>query len=175
MSRNNHHKNQLAYNIEDDWGNLEASFASLNEGQLIQICDEHGWSIKDHLAHIAHWEECLLMMFLDVPYEETMRIPWGKYQVFEDVNEDMRRQWAEFSPKVILNRLHRVQQQLMAKLSLLSEEDLQIPTNQFFSNLWFPKNDNFGLRKMTDFIQAHTDNHYRDHTTWINQMLASSQ
>ena len=161
--------NQLVVGIEVDWAALEASLADLTEQQLAQICDENGWSIKDHLAHIAHWEEVLLMMFLDIPFEDTMRIPYGKYPVFEDVNENMRRQWVDFSSTAILSRLRRVHQQLMAKLSPLSDDDLQIPIRQFFSNLWIPEIED---RKMEEFIQIHTDSHYRDHTAWINQMTA---
>jgi len=161
--------NQLAVDIEVDWAVMEASLADLNEQQLTQICDDNGWSIKDHLAHIAHWEEVLLMMFLGIPFEETMRIPYGKYPVFEDVNEDMRRQWADFSSTAILSRLRRVHQQLMGKLSPLSVDDLQAPVKQFFSNMWIPENED---RKMEEFIQAHTDSHYRDHAAWINQMAA---
>lgn len=164
--------NQLAKNIEIDWAALEASLTGLDEDQLAHICDENGWNIKDHLAHIAHWEEVLLMMFLGIPFEETMRITYGKYPVFEDVNEDMRRQWTDFSPKAILSRLHRVHHQLMGKLSPLSEDDLQTPIRQFFSNLWIPENED---RKMEEFIQSHTDSHYRDHTAWINKMVATSR
>jgi hypothetical protein len=166
-----HHNNQLAQSIESDWAKLEASLAGLNEQQLTQICDEHGWNIKDHLAHIAHWEEVLFMMFLGISYEESMRIPWGKYAVFDDVNEDMRRQWADFSPTAIVNRLRRVHAQLMTKLSPLLEEDLHTPVKLFFSNVWLP---DYEQRDLAAFIQAHTDNHYRDHTAWIGQMRASA-
>lgn len=165
------HNNQLARNIEADWAKLEASLAGLNEPQFSQICDEHEWSIKDHLAHIAHWEEVLLMMFLDIPFEETMRIPWGKYPVFEDVNEALRRQWVDFSPNFILNRLRRVHHQLMEKLSPLSEEDMQTPVKQFFSSIWIPE---YEERNMAEFTRAHTDTHYRDHAAWIHQMKASA-
>ncbi len=171
MNEQRRHNNQLAQNIETEWAKLEASLADLNEQQLTQICDEHGWSIKDHLAHIAQWEEVLFMMFLEVSYEESMRIPWGRYPVFDDVNEDMRRQWADFSPNFILKRLRRVHHHLIEKLSTLSEEDMQTPVKQFFSSIWIPE---YEQRNMAEFTRAHTDTHYRDHVAWISQMKESA-
>jgi hypothetical protein len=170
MNEQMHHNNQLSQNIEADWAILEASLMDFNEQQFTQNCDEHGWNIKDHLAHIAHWEEVLLMMFLGIPFEETMRIPWGKYPVFDDVNEDMRRQWADFSPNFILKRLHRVHHHLMEKLSPLSEEDMQTPVKQFFSNIWIPEQEQ---SNMAEFIHSYTDTHYRDHVGSINQIKVS--
>jgi hypothetical protein len=173
MNEKMQYNNQLAQNIDADWAKLEASLAGLNEQQLTLICDEHGWSIKDHLAHIAHWEEVLLMMFLGIFLEESMRIPWGKYPVFDDVNEAMRRQWVDFSPNFILKRLSRVHNQLMEKLSPLSEEELQIPAKQFFSSIWIPEYE-YEQRNMAEYTRAHTDTHYRDHAAWIDQMKASA-
>jgi hypothetical protein len=171
MNERMQHNNQLCRNIDADWAKLEASLANLNEEQLFQICDEHGWNIKDHLAHIAHWEEVLLFMFYGISYEESQRIPWGKYPVFDDVNEAMRRQWVDFSPNFILKRINRVHRHLMEKLSPLSEEDLRTPVKQFFSSIWIPE---YEQRNIAEFIRAHTDTHYQDHTAWIEQMKASS-
>lgn len=171
MSEQVKHNNQLSQSIDTDWARLEASLEGLNEQQLAQVCNEHGWSIKDHLAHIAQWEEILLMMFLGVSYEESMRIPWGKYPIFNDVNEALRRQWVDFSPGFILNRLNRVHHHLMERLSPLTEEDLQTPVKQFFSSIWIPE---YEQRNMTEFIRAHTDTHYRDHAGWIEQMKATA-
>ena len=171
MNEQMQHNNQTARMIEVEWAKLQASLVGLNEQQLDLICDEHGWSIKDHLAHIAHWEEVLLMMFQGISYEESMRIPWGKYPIFDDVNEAMRRQWVDFSSNFILKRLKRVHHQLMEKLSPLSEDEMRTPVKQFFSSIWIPE---YEQRNMADFTRAHTDNHYRDHSDWINQMKASA-
>lgn len=171
MNEQMQHNNQLSQNTDADWSKLEASLAGLNEQQITEICDEHGWSIKDHLAHIAHWEEVLLMMFLETPFEETMRIPWGKYPEMDDVNENMIKQWADFSANAILNRLRRVHHQLTAKISPLSEEDLQTPVKKFFSNLWIPEQEQ---RNLAEFIPEYTFGHYRDHAVWIAQMKASA-
>lgn len=163
--------NQLSQNIEREWAKLEAALADLNEQQLTQICDERGWSIKDHLAHIAHWGEVLLLMFMDIPFEETMRIPFGKHPDMDDINEAMRMQWVDFSAGAILSRLRRVHRQLMVKILLLSEEDLQTPVKSFFANLWTPE---YEQRNLVDMIPEYTFAHYRDHAAYIDQMKASA-
>ena len=164
------HNNQLAQNIEAAWADLEACLAGLSEKQLTQICDTRGWSVKDHLTHIIAWEEVLLMLFMDKPVEETLRIPPDKYTIFDDVNEDIRNQWTVFSLDIVLEKLHNIHHQLMAKISPLSEEDLQQPVVKFFSTV--PAKEK---RNMSEFIQAHTDNHYRDHVAWINKLVASPE
>jgi len=163
------HNNQLAREIDKDWANLEACLEGLSELQIAQICDAGGWRIQDHLAHIATWEEILLLLFVGIPMEDTMRIPWGKFPLFDDVNQDLCRQWADFSADWILRRLRRVHDLTMAKISSLSEEDLLQPAVRFF-----PYIRDYEKRNVADFIRAHTNIHYRDHTALVHKLTATS-
>jgi uncharacterized damage-inducible protein DinB len=49
------HTDVLA-NVRTARAELEASFAGLSEQQLTGPVTDGGWSIKDHLAHIAEWQ-----------------------------------------------------------------------------------------------------------------------
>ncbi len=53
----------LLSRIDRAWAALEESFAGLSEAQLTAPGPE-GWSVKDHLAHIATWERILLVAHL---------------------------------------------------------------------------------------------------------------
>jgi DinB family protein len=46
--------------FDDAWAALEATVTSLDERDLTEIRDPAGWSAKDHLMHVALWEQALL-------------------------------------------------------------------------------------------------------------------
>jgi uncharacterized damage-inducible protein DinB len=63
--------NQLSENILSDWPQnkaelltlieqsrqtLEEALNRLSEAQLTELKDAQGWSVKDHLTHLAAWE-----------------------------------------------------------------------------------------------------------------------
>ena len=49
-------KNKLLADIEREWGALNQTLGHLNESQITGLHDPQGWSVKDHLVHLAFWE-----------------------------------------------------------------------------------------------------------------------
>ncbi|MBM3221536.1 MAG: DinB family protein [Candidatus Rokubacteria bacterium] len=42
------------------WGELDKTVSGLSERELVDIRDPAGWAAKDHLMHVAVWEQALL-------------------------------------------------------------------------------------------------------------------
>jgi uncharacterized damage-inducible protein DinB len=45
---------------ENSWAALDKTLKALSEHELTTIRDPAGWSAKDHLSHLAAWDEALL-------------------------------------------------------------------------------------------------------------------
>ena len=46
--------------FDQAWGDLDKTVNGLTERQLTEIRDPAGWAAKDHLMHVAVWEQALL-------------------------------------------------------------------------------------------------------------------
>jgi hypothetical protein len=46
--------------FDETWASLDKTVNSLGERELTEIRDPAGWSAKDHLMHVAIWEQALL-------------------------------------------------------------------------------------------------------------------
>jgi len=46
--------------FESAWAALDKTIKSLGERELTTVRDPAGWSAKDHLSHLAAWDEALL-------------------------------------------------------------------------------------------------------------------
>jgi hypothetical protein len=46
--------------FDEGWASLDKTVKSLGERELTEIRDPAGWSAKDHLMHVAVWEQALL-------------------------------------------------------------------------------------------------------------------
>jgi DinB superfamily len=56
------------------WMALEATMKSLSDRELTEIRDPVGWSAKDHLMHVAIWEQALLARLDGGPRHEALGI-----------------------------------------------------------------------------------------------------
>ena len=60
--------------IDQAWSELERTVKTLSEQALIGIRDRAGWAVKDHLIHLAAWEQALLAGLDGRPRHEALGI-----------------------------------------------------------------------------------------------------
>jgi hypothetical protein len=56
------------------WAEVEALVMGLDERALTEVRDPAGWSAKDHLMHVARWEQALLAKVDGRPRHEALGI-----------------------------------------------------------------------------------------------------
>lgn len=79
-------KADVLANIRDARAELEASFAELPESTLDGPATDGGWTIKDHLSHIAEWQRRALAVLDGKHPCEGFRIDRETFDSFEDVH-----------------------------------------------------------------------------------------
>jgi len=153
--------------IETSWRELVALVGQVQDaGGLTQVGAD-GWMVKDHLAHIAAWEQSLLgliegrdrslAMGLSEPLEEL-----------DAINEAVRQLHENDTVDEALGYFRDSHAQLVAELGKLSDADLQKPYSHY------QPSDPDEKRALVAWVGGNTYEHYAEHVGWINQLISES-
>ncbi|MFN8450760.1 MAG: ClbS/DfsB family four-helix bundle protein [Anaerolineae bacterium] len=122
-------KVELLAGIDSEWDRLNAYIDSLTEAQLTQPSDPAGWTAKDHLAHLAVWEESLNALLDRQPRRERMGIDqatWDSGDI-DAINAVIQQRYHDTPLADVRKMLNDTHEQLLAKLKPLYDSDLQLP------------------------------------------------
>jgi uncharacterized protein (TIGR03083 family) len=129
--------------IRRSWDELQAAVASLDDAQLAAPGAE-GWSIKDHLAHLAHWEEYLLASLDGSDPLAALGLPAD--QADDTINAALQERDAGMRSAEVRSLLADTHARLLARLATLDDEALQ---------------------QSLGSIEGNTREHFDEHRDWI--------
>lgn len=158
---------ELTRAIEAAWAELQAFVAGLTEKQ-VWLQDDHGWTIKDHLTHLAVWEDSVAVLFRGGRRHEALGIDEATYAKasFDEINEVIKDRQKHMSLREVTAQLGQVQGALMARVRSLSDADLDRTVRDFFPQA--PRSDD---RRMIDFLHENTAAHSSEHLPWMQALL----
>lgn len=161
--------NSVVEPIQKGRRQLDALVDSLGpHGLTIRGLD--GWAVKDHLAHIAAWEQSLIGLLDGRNRLAAMGVP-GASDETDAINAAVWSLHRDKSAEDVLTYFHQTHAVLMQVLSSMSDADLQLPYNRYQPNDPRDPDDN---RPVVDWVAGNTYEHYAEHIEWINQLLKSS-
>lgn len=146
---------------------LDETIRGLDENQLSQPGPEL-WSIKDHLAHLAVWEQGMLALLKGQPRFAAM----GVEQAFKDgrseteINDLIFRHNQDLPVQQVLEKYGQVHAEMMALLEQLSEPDLHRPYATFV-----PGGDEQREDPVILWVIGNTYAHFDEHTAYIRRLL----
>lgn len=162
-------KEALLLQVQQGWDEFQAYLKTLSEAQLTQLTDAAGWTIKDHIMHLAVWEDGLDAAL----NHETRRIrmgvdeaSWDRMPNFDPMNAVIQQQHHSKSLAKVLNYFQTVHNRVVAKVRTMSEEDLQRPYNYY-------QPDSTGKTPIAASILSDTCGHYAEHHPWIEAIASS--
>ena len=127
-------KDALLARIQQSRAALEAQIAPLSAEQLAAPGSDGGWSIKDHLYHLATWQQVQLARMQGRPEwavvgldEVTYRVALTSAEDFRDINAIIERRGKEIAPDAVLAHFRDTFAQLLAELDRWSYADLLTP------------------------------------------------
>jgi hypothetical protein len=163
-------KTEFLQALEAAWVELDSFLASLTESQMTDTFDDQGWNIKDHIAHLAAWEESMAMLFQGKPRHQTLGIDLPKitWENMNEINAAIRKHRKSLPKKSALDEfrgLRSVHHKLVASVNGLSEAELNQPADFFFSKT--PPGEEWRVFEM---VHGNTTEHFQDHLPWIKKL-----
>jgi hypothetical protein len=164
-------KSDLLARIDQSWSVLDALITRLDEARLTSPRDPAGWAVKDHLIHIAAWEDSVSALFQGRPRHQGLGVDKATYESgpFDEVNRRIYEKHSDVSAASAIERLRASHQILMAFVEGISEADLTRAVGEVFPSL-APGDRSTVL----ETIDGNTAGHYEEHMGWIEALLGGS-
>jgi uncharacterized protein (TIGR03083 family) len=158
-------KDDLLERIRSSRAALDQAVGQLSERQLATPGPDGGWTVKDHLAHLAAWEHKLLAMIQGQPGYVGLQVDAATYEQsnIDELNAILHERFKALSPAAALAESRQAYEQLMATIEALPAVDLGAP---------YAPDDPDDDRRMIDGIIDNTYDHYDEHRAAIEQILA---
>jgi uncharacterized protein (TIGR03083 family) len=153
-------QNCLGY-IAFVWNELQAFLAALSDEQTEQRTDAAGWAVKDHVAHLAAWENGIAALLEGESRTQAMGITEADWNLGDDgINDIIFRQHREKNGEQAKAYLNHVHARLLANLERLNDADLLRPYNSFDAA-------SSSTGPIIEQIAGNTFGHYAEHLPWM--------
>lgn len=164
-------KSGLQVSIDTAWGELQASINRFTPDQLTGLRDSGGWAAKDHIAHMAAWENSMVFLLQGHPRHEGLGVQESTYLAGDEdeTNDEIFRKTCglELTGALALHSI--VHKKMLALLENLDEPDLQRTYSHYLSNE--PGTDDGS--PIIDRILGNTAHHYDLHRTYIERLVCT--
>ena len=161
--------NREVARIEAGWHELVTLVESLGPDGLT-LTGADGWAVKDHLSHIAAWEQSLIALVEKGDLVEAMglREPTGD---MDAINHSLWELHRIQTPDEALAYFGDTHTRLMQAIEKLTDADLELSYNHYQPHAPREAADD---RPVRDWVAGDTYEHYAEHTGWMNQLIKES-
>lgn len=163
-------KTELTAEMERQWLALNAALEQMSDKQMTTIRDAAGWTVKDHLIHLAVWERSVLVVLKGRPRYEGLGVDEALYRSgdVDAVNAAIQQNWELVSLEDVLTRLREIHGELMLEIEKLSDADLLLPFTAYL-----PGEPEMGDgRLLEELIIGNTVDHFPEHIEWMETLVA---
>ena len=162
-------KTKLLADIERTWTALNAQLGRLSEEQMTTIEDHAGWTVKDHIVHIARWEQSVVFYLQGKPRWAGLGVDEDLFKShdYDDVNAAMQRQNRNLPQAAALKQMRSTHQEMMALLQPMTDVDLNKPLHPTYPDEFKGWDD----PHLLPMIISNTSGHYTEHMPWIEALV----
>jgi uncharacterized protein (TIGR03083 family) len=147
--------------IENGWNDFQAFLGALSEDQLTKPTDAAGWTVKDHLIHLAVWEDGIYTLLDGQSQRAGMEVDEATWKQGVDViNAVIQRRYHDLPLDVVVQTFRQKHQRLVSKVRSMTDDDLLRPYRHY---------DTASDREqpVVGWIAGDTYEHYAEHRPWI--------
>lgn len=162
-------KVELLADIERTWSILMAALDRLTETQMTTIKDAQGWTVKDHLIHLMHWERSVVFFLQGQARHAGLGVEEALYLNGNDdqINTVIQEQHKDLPLREALAQLRSTHQGLLKLLEPLSESDLQKPYRHYLPD---EPGEGDGPPAL-NVIYGNSAHHFTEHLAWITALV----
>jgi len=153
--------------IDAVWKDLHSFLAAVTPSQTSRR-DQAGWSVADHVTHLAVWEDSVAILFRGGRRHEALAIEEAFYAAgnFDEINEVIKVRLEGIALQEAIRNLEGAHRQLMGYLRTLRDADLDAEAREFFPQA--PRNED---RALTTLIWDNTGRHFTEHLEWMRDLV----
>ena len=159
---------EFVQHLIEKYDELDTYLRSLSEAERTQLTDATGWTVKDHIAHLAAWESSIEPLLDGKDRGEHLGVPadvWASHD-FDAINEYIRKRHAALSLYEAHDFFRSVHERTLERLRAMSDEDLYKPYKSYQ-----PTSDR--EEPVINWLYGNTAGHYAEHRPWIEAIVAS--
>lgn len=164
-------KTELLEAINYHWQAINQAIDALSEAQMSTIHDAQGWTVKDHIAHMAAWERSALFFLQGKPRHAGLGVEEALYLAEDEdrINAAIyQRQQA--TPLIeVLADFREVHRQLLAALEPITDSELMLPYRHFLPN---EPGEGDGPPAI-NVVYGNSASHYQEHLAWMRALVES--
>jgi len=153
--------------VDHAWDALERTVARLGPAQLTDVRDPAGWAVKDHLMHVAAWEDALLARLTGRPIYEALGLDVATLGTDENAeNAAIFEQHRHRPLAEVLEAARASHRATRAKLATLSDRAV----GGVVADVVPPGVDR-DESPAAAWIAGNTWEHYAAHLSWIRELV----
>jgi hypothetical protein len=160
-------KAELLAKTQVSWDRLNAYVAMLTNKQLTQLTDAAGWTVKDHLIHLAVWEDGICALLNKQNRAAQMGLDgdiWRKGGI-DRANAIIHQQHQADSVADVEEKRQTIHDRLIKQIAIMSDEDLQRPYHYYQEHA--PSEGH----PVYEAVVGDTFEHYDQHIDWIKLIV----
>ena len=159
-------KDDLLKRMQVGWDELNRYVESLGDAQLTGPTDAAGWTVKDHLIHLAIWEDSVFALLEGLSRQDYMGVDQAIWDSgdFDRINAVIQQRFRDMPMDAVRRTHNDVHQRLVRKIESLSDEDLHRPYSHYQSGS--PQ-----TAEVIGWIVGNSYEHYDEHRPWIEAIL----
>jgi len=157
----------LLKTIETGWNEFHAYLKALSLEQLTTPKDAVGWTVKDHVVHLAIWEGATAAMLRKKSRLEYMQVDQATWDTgdFDKQNAVLEKRYKETPLSEVLRMFEDAHHDMLTAIEALSDADLMRPIKDY-------EQGSTRENPITDSIAGNTFDHYAEHKPWIEAIVA---
>ena len=149
------------------WDALERTVSRLSPAQLTDVRDPAGWAVKDHLMHVAAWEDAFLARLTGRPAHEALGIDEATLALDEDaVNAALFEQHRHRSLGEVLDTVRSSHRAVRARLAALGDHAVAGTVADVL-----PPGGAQDGNPAVAWIAGNAWEHYEAHHDWIRELV----
>jgi len=147
-------------------GRLMAVVEPRSDAEVTRIGPE-GWSVKDHLAHLAVWEGSMIAVLTGGDKAAALGVTPELLALpgYDEVNEVIRARWADLTRAEVETMLAATRQRLLTLLGGMTYDDLMRPYAAYSPG------DPDKTDPVAYWLAGNTWEHDDEHRPWIEGLL----